>query len=55
MTLEYISKIVEYCSEIERDFERYISRDGKIRADKTSERNVVQVRKLNSKEDLFKK
>ncbi|MDC7228344.1 MAG: lytic transglycosylase domain-containing protein [Spirochaetales bacterium] len=43
MTLEYISKILEYKSELERDFERYISQNGKIRADKKSGKNLIPV------------
>jgi len=43
MTLEYISKILEYKSELERDFERYISQSGKIRADKKSGKNLIPV------------
>ena len=43
MTLEYISSILEYQEELERDFERYISRDGKIRTDKKSGKNLIPV------------
>ena len=43
MTLEYISRILEYKSELERDFERFISQSGKIRADKKSGKNLIPV------------
>lgn len=43
MTLEYISKILEYKSELERDFERFISQGGKIRTDKKSGKNLIPV------------
>ena len=43
MTLEYISSILDYREELERDFERYISSEGKIRADKKSGKNLIPV------------
>lgn len=43
MTLEHISKIMDYKSELERDFERYISQNGKIRTDKKSDKNLIPV------------
>ncbi len=54
ITLEYISRIMDYKSELERDFERYISQNGKIRADKKSEKNLIPVKKINSKIDMIK-
>ena len=54
MTLEYISKIIDYKDELERDFERYISQNGKIRADKKSDRNVIPVKKINTKLNSIK-
>lgn len=47
MTLEYISKIFEYREQLERDFNRYISQGGKIRADKKSEKNLIFVAQQN--------
>lgn len=52
MTLEYISKIFEYKEQLERDFERYISRGGKIRTDKTTEKNLIPVSQRNRKAGL---
>ena len=43
MTLEYISKILDYREQLERDFERYISQQGKIRTDKKSDKNLIPV------------
>ena len=43
MTLEHISKIFDYREALERDFERYISMEGKVRADKKSERILIPV------------
>ena len=43
MTLEHISKILDYRAELERNFERYISRSGKIRTDKKAEKNLIPV------------
>ena len=43
MTLEHISKILDYRDALERDFERYISMEGKIRTDKKSSRNLIPV------------
>ncbi len=52
MTLEYISKIFEYRGQLERDFDRYISQGGKIRADKTTEKNLISVSQRNRKSGL---
>jgi hypothetical protein len=42
MTLEHISKILTYKSELERDFQRYISREGRIRTDKKAGGSLVK-------------
>jgi hypothetical protein len=43
MTLDHVSNIMDYKSELERDFERYISQKGKIRTDKKSDKNLIPV------------
>jgi len=43
MTLEHISRILNFREQLERDFERYLSRHGKIRTDKASGKNLIPV------------
>ena len=43
ITLTHISNILEYQQQLERDFDRYISRYGKIRTDKESGKNLIPV------------
>ena len=49
MTLDHISNILDYRSELERDFERYISQIGKIRTDKMTDKNLIPVRRNKTK------
>lgn len=41
MSLDHISKILTYRNELERDFERYISRKGKIKVFKKTDKNLL--------------
>ena len=43
ITLQHISNILNYRSQLERDFERFISLQGKIRTDKESGKNLIPV------------
>ncbi|MBI9107671.1 MAG: transglycosylase SLT domain-containing protein [Spirochaetales bacterium] len=49
MTLEHISNILNFRKQLERDFDRFISQEGKIRTDKASGKNLIPAAVSNSK------